>query len=251
MLQIDPPTDSLPSPVCFRTLRRGQHLYQPGDLPRYVYSVQCGALKTYRLSRDGTEWIDGFHFAGEVLGLDALLGRPASYGAVALETVKVSALAVSGLLENVSRSPAMRNQVLARFGDEISRLQERLYVDALGSQQRLASCLLWLVARLADQSDQPTIHLPMSHKEIANYLRLVPETMSRLFARFQERRWLTVRRRQVTLLNLAGLQRAALGDDQPAGVRFSAAEIAANRASALSASSTVSRVSAKPARTMT
>lgn len=220
MLQIHPRAESLPVPVpvAVRTLRRGQHLYLPGDMPAYVYSVQRGALKTYRVSRDGNECVDGFHFAGEVLGLDALLERPASSGAVALETVKVSVLAVSGLLESLGRSPAMRNQLLARFGDEISRLQERLCVDALDSQQRLASFLLWLVERLVDRSDQATIHLPMSHKEIANYLRLVPETMSRLFARFQEREWLTVRRREITVLNLAGLQRAALGGDQLAGV---------------------------------
>jgi CRP/FNR family transcriptional regulator len=234
MLQIHPRAQCLPGPIPFRTLRRGQHLYQPGDMLRYVYSVQHGALKTYRLSHDGTEWIDGFHFAGEVLGLDALLERPASNGAVALETVKVSALSVPTLLESLGRSPAMRNQLLARFGDEISRLQERLCVDALDSQQRLASFLLWLVERLEDRSDQAAIHLPMSHKEIANYLRLVPETMSRLFARFQEREWLTVRRREVTVLNLAGLQRAALGGDQLPGVGFRAAEISANRASAFS-----------------
>lgn len=209
MRQLNPRGAPVPSPFPARILRRGQHLYRPGDTPACVYSVNRGALKTYNLSHDGGEWIGGFHFPGEVLGLDALLERPARRGAVALETVKVSVIPVSSLLESLGRSEALRLRLLERFGDEIGRLEEHLSLDALNAEQRLAAFVLWVVDRFADGTEQPTMRLPMSHKDIGNYLRLVPETMSRLLARFQERQWLSVRRRDITVRNLDELRKAA------------------------------------------
>jgi CRP/FNR family transcriptional regulator len=202
-----------------RTLRRGQHLYWPGDTLSHVYSVHRGALKTYRAAHDSSEWINGFHFSGEVLGLDALIERPVRCGAVALETVMVCPISVPTLLECLSRSQTMRSQLLDRFGDEITRLEEHLSLDALSAEQRLAAFVLWAVDKFSDRNAQPTITLPMSHKEIGNYLRLVPETVSRLLARFQERQWLTVARRTLTVQNLEQLRRAAIGGDDAPAIR--------------------------------
>ncbi len=204
---------SVPPVSARSTLRRGQHLYWAGDTPAHVYLVHHGGLKTYRASHDCSEWISGFHFQGEVLGLDALIERPARCGAVALDTVMVCLVPVPALVEYLGRSEAMRSQLLRSFGDEIARLEEHLSLDALSAEQRLATFILWAVEKFSDRSAQPTLSLPMSHKEIGNYLRLAPETVSRLLARLQDREWLAVRRRSLTVLNLKQLRRAAGGDD--------------------------------------
>jgi CRP/FNR family transcriptional regulator len=177
-----------------------------------VYSIHRGALKTYRVSPDSSEWISGFHFPGEVLGLDAVLDRPVRGGAVALNTVTVCLIPVPTLVDCFGRSGAMRSQLLARFGDEITRLEEHLSLDALSAERRLAAFILWVVNKLSDGSAQPSLSLPMSHKEIGNYLRLVPETVSRLLARFHERGWLSVRRRNVIVHDLEQLRLAAGGE---------------------------------------
>lgn len=223
MRELNPRGRSVPSAVAMRTLRRGQHLYRPGDTPNSVYSVHRGALKTYRVSHDSSEWIGGFHFPGEVLGLDALIGRPVRGGAVALNTVIVCLIPVPTLIECLGRSAAMRSQLLDRFGDEIARLEEHLSLDGLSAEQRLSAFILWVFDKLADGSQGQTMSLPMSHKEIGNYLRLVPETVSRLLARFQAREWLSVRRRDLTVLNLEQLRQAALGGiDSPTAAAPSA-----------------------------
>ncbi len=196
-----------------RTLRRGQHLYWPGDIPAYVYSIHRGALKTYRASHDGSDWIAGFHFPGEVLGLDALIERPARCGAVALDAVMVCLIPVPALLECLGRSEPMRSQLFRSFGDEIERLEEHMSLDALSAEQRLATFILWAVDKFSDRSARPALSLPMSQKDIGNYLRLVPETVSRLLARFQEREWLSVQRRNLIVRNLEQLRRAAAGDE--------------------------------------
>lgn len=216
MRELNPRGNSLPSAVAMRTLRRGQHLYWPGDTPNSVYSVHRGALKTYRVSHDSSEWIGGFHFPGEVLGLDSLIDRPVRCGAVALNTVMVCLIPVPTLVECLGRSEALRSQLLDRFGDEITRLEEHLSLDALSAEQRLSAFVLWVFDKLSDGSARRTMCLPMSHKEIGNYLRLVPETVSRLLARFQVREWLSIRRRELTVLNLEQLRRAARGGNDPA-----------------------------------
>jgi CRP/FNR family transcriptional regulator, anaerobic regulatory protein len=211
MSELNPRGKPVGSGLATRTLRRGQHLYWPGDTPDCVYSVHRGALKTYRVSHDYSEWIGGFHFSGEVLGLDALIDRPVRCGAVALNTVIVCLLPVQTLVECLGRSKTMRSQMLDRFADEITRLEEHLSLDALSAEQRLAAFILWVFEKLAEGRNGSTVSLPMSHKEIGNYLRLVPETVSRLLARFQDREWLSVSRRDLTVLNLEEVRRAAGG----------------------------------------
>ncbi len=198
--------------VPMRTLRRGQHLYRPGDMPAYVYSVHRGALKTDRFSHDCSECISGFHFPGEMLELDALLARPVRRGAVALETGVVSMVPVAALRDSLGHSEVTRSQLLDHLGDEITRLEEHLLLDALSAEQRLAAFVLWVVGKFPDRSNQPTVRLPMSHKEIGSYLRLTPETMSRLLARFQERAWLSIRQRDLTVRDLELLRRTAAGE---------------------------------------
>ncbi|MEJ1963606.1 MAG: helix-turn-helix domain-containing protein [Gammaproteobacteria bacterium] len=210
MREMDSLGSSVPSRASTRTLRRGQHLYRPGETPACVYSVYGGTLKTYRISHDYREQISGFHFPGEMLGLDALLGRPVRCGAVALDTVVVYRFPAVALLKRTNQS-AM-TQLLERFGHEITRLEEHLSLDALSAEQRLAAFILWVVEKLSGRSPESTIRLPMSHKEIGNYLRLVPETVSRLLARFQERDCLSISGRELTLRNLDLLLHAAAGN---------------------------------------
>ena len=212
MWQFNPRGESVSSTLSTRTLRRGQHLYWPGDTPNHVYSIHRGALKTYRISPDSSEWISGFHFPGEVLGLDAVIERPVRGGAVALSATTVCLIPVPLLVDSLGRSGPMRSQLLARFGDEIARLEEQLSLDALSAERRLATFILWVANKLSDGSEQPTLSLPMSHKDLGNYLRLVPETVSRLLARFHERGWMSVRRREVIVHHLEQLRRTAGGE---------------------------------------
>lgn len=211
MHQLNPSGAARPASGPTRTLQRGQHLYWPGDTPASVYLVYRGTLKTYRICQDCSERITGFHFPGEILGLDAVIDRPVRTGAVALDEVTVCLIPAQALTECLQRSEAMRAQLLQRFGDEISRLEEHLSLDSLSAEQRLAAFIVWVVGKFATGSAQPAVLLPMSHKEVGNYLRLVPETVSRQLARFQQRGWLTVRRRVVTVRDLEQMRQAAGG----------------------------------------
>lgn len=194
-----------PTSMATRTLRRGQHLYWPGGLSKHVYSIRQGTLKTYRTGTDGRERISGFHSVGQLLGLDTLADRPMRCGALAVDTSVICQIPVHAILEGALKSGALWHQVLEEFDNEIARLENRLSVCCLPAPQRLADFIL----SMANSSGQA--YLPMSHREIGNFLRLVPETVSRLLTRFHQRGWLSIEGRDMVIRDRNALQQAAAG----------------------------------------
>jgi CRP/FNR family transcriptional regulator len=197
--------------VHMRTLGRAQHLFRPADTRSCVYSIYAGALKSYRSLHDGNEKISGFHFTGELLGLDALFGRPLRRGAVALNSATVFVIPVPMIIEHLGRCAVTRSELLARFYKEIVELEEHLSLENLGAERRLATFVLWAADKLAERSPQASLPLPMSQKDIGNYLGLVPETVSRVLARFQDRQWLSIERHNLTVRNWQRLRETAGG----------------------------------------
>lgn len=194
-----------------RTLRRGQYLFRPADTRSCIYSIYAGNLKSYRSLHGGTEKISGFHFTGELLGLDALFGHPLRRGAVALNGATVFVIPVPMIIEHLGRCAVTRSELLARFYKEIVELEEHLSLENLGAERRLATFVLWAADKLAERSPQASLTLPMSQKDIGNYLGLVPETVSRVLARFQDRQWLSIERHNLTVRNWQRLRETAGG----------------------------------------
>ena len=192
--------------ITTRTLRRGQHLYWPGDLSGHVYFIQRGTLKTYRLEEDGREWITGFHLVGTLLGLDTLIDRPMRCGAVALDTALLCAISVRAIAAGSTEFKQLPFQLLEQFSNEIGRLEAQLSFNYLNASQRLAHFILYVTAESAE------VYLPMSHKEIGNYLRLVPETVSRLFNKFQRCGWVSIRGHDVVVHDRTAMEQISAGN---------------------------------------
>lgn len=201
------------TPLTTRTLRRGQHLFRPGDLLKHVYSINRGMVKTYTVADNVGERITGFHSVGTLLGMETLTDRPLRCGAVALDTTLVCQIPVPAIVVGSGESRQLRLQLIEQFDNEIARLEARLAVYSQSASQRLANFIL----STANQSSET--YLPMSHKEIGNYLGIVPETVCRLLAKFQRRGWLTTRWHHVTIRDRLALQQVAAGSAPPSKVK--------------------------------
>jgi CRP/FNR family transcriptional regulator len=182
----------------------GQHLYRPGDSSHALYAVRSGALKSYCITEDGEEQVLGFTLPGELTGMDGLGGSHYSSASVVLETSSVCELPFSRLEGLCHELPSLHKQMMTVVGREITADQHMLML--LGkrtAEERLASFLLSLSTRYhARGLSESEFNLPMSRQDIGNYLGMAIETVSRLFAQFQERGLLEVRRRQVKILDL-------------------------------------------------
>ena len=187
-------------------IRSGEHLFREGDNFQALYAVKTGALKTYTIDSQGREHVLGFQIAGELVGLDGIHSGRNRCNAMALQTTSVCALPFARL-EQLSRDvPGLQSQILRVMSRELSASAQ--LATEHSAEERLAGFLLSLSRRYARRGlAQTTLSLPMPRRDIASHLRLATETVSRLFARFQEEKIVAVRRREVEILDLDTLSK--------------------------------------------
>ena len=189
-------------------LHEGDYLFRVGDTFDTVFAVRSGSFKTYTVDAEGREHVLGFHLPGELMGLKAIYPKRHFANAIALDTATVCMLPFAELNTLAHKIPALQDQMV--------RLMSKDLADAVTlagdftAEERLAAFLTGLSRRYAQRgfSDQE-FNLTMSRRDIANYLRLAPETVSRVFARFEKDGLIAVERRSVKLLDAAKLHAMA------------------------------------------
>jgi len=186
----------------------GQHLFRPGDKSRALFAVRSGALKSYCITADGEEQVLGFTLPGELTGMDGLGGISYASSSVVLETSSICELPFHKLEGLCNELPGLHRQLMGVMAKEITADQHMLML--LGkrtAEERLASFLLSLSSRYHQRGLSATeFNLPMSRQDIGNYLGLAIETVSRLFAQFQEKEVVRVNRRKVVITDLARIK---------------------------------------------
>ena len=189
-------------------LQPGTHLFRPGDKSHALYALRSGALKSYCITEDGEEQVLGFTLPGELTGMDGLSGGSYDSVAVVLETSSICELPYNKLEALCGELPSLQRQLLSVVSREITTDQHMLML--LGkrtAEERLASFLLSLSSRYKQRGLSATeFNLPKSRQDIGNFLGLAIETVSRLFAQFQDKGVLKVNRRQITILNIDALK---------------------------------------------
>jgi len=186
----------------------GEHVFRKGDRFEAIAAVRAGAIKTYVVDRDGRERVVGFHLPGEVIGLDAIDGEHYPCNAVALDTVWLCRFSFTRMAALASRLPELQNHLFRLLSRDIGAAT-RLAGD-WSADQRIAAFLLGLSQRLASRGFSPRrFQLTMARTDIGNYLRLAPETVSRVLKRFQDDNLIVVDRREVELVDFDRLEELA------------------------------------------
>lgn len=182
----------------------GEHLYRIGDPFKAIYAVRSGYLKTYIVDDAGREQVLGFHLPGELMGLDAIYPNRHQCNAVALDTAFVCKMAYSEITTLAAQLPGLQKQMFRLMSRDIST--SHALAGDYSAEERLAAFLLNISGRLHARGYSAThFLLAMPRRDIANYLRLAPETVSRVFKRFQDDKLIRVDRRDIVLLDLERL----------------------------------------------
>ncbi len=168
------------------------------------YAIRSGCVKSYVIDADGTERVRGFLHRGDLIGLDALNASHAQSSVQALVDTEICEVPRHA----IQRPSLTQSELQINLVQALSQALDRAYTQAgdYSAEQRIARFLLEISSH-SDDPDQLELH--MGRRDIANYLRLVTETVSRTLTRFQNRGLITVNRRRVTLLQRPALMRMA------------------------------------------
>lgn len=189
------------------SLAAHQMLFHEGDPAEFVYNVTRGAVKLYKLLPDGRRQITGFLLAGDFLGLAGKDGY--SYSAETVTSVELCRFPRRRLDELFEAYPQLERRMLKLATDELIAAQDQmLLLGRRTAAEKVASFLVRLSERekVRGQSGNPVL-LPMTRGDIADYLGLTIETVSRTLS--QMKRDQLIRQLSLTEIELANAERLA------------------------------------------
>lgn len=197
--------------VAPRILHRGDHLFRTAEPFQNVYTVRSGAIKTYVILQSGEEQVIGFHTPGDIVALDAIASGYYVCNAMVLDTSCVCPLPYEQLCRLSASSPDIQRRLMQKMSRRIVDHEGLLLI--LGqktAEQRMAAFLLHHSKKQRQLGlSEVDVNLPMSRADIASYLALAVETVSRVLTRLQEAGLLKVQRSRVRILNLDNLATVA------------------------------------------
>lgn len=192
-------------------LRKGERLFGAGDPCRELFAVHAGAFKSLLIDAEGREVVCGFRFAGDMLGLEAIADGRHNCHVVALEDSEVCVLPRAQLDAAAAREPSVQRELTRVLAVELRDRQAMGAVLAtMGAEARLGAFIADLSRRYAERGfDGARLRLPMSRTDIAAYLALKPETVSRAFTRLEADGAIRVSARSLEILDFASLHSRA------------------------------------------
>jgi CRP/FNR family nitrogen fixation transcriptional regulator len=158
-----------------------RQIYAEGDEARSFYKVVSGVVRTCRFLSDGRRQIDAFHMAGEVFGFEA--GKDHRMAAEAVSDCTVVAYRRRGLEEVIAHDEKLGRWFFSHAMNSLALTREHLLLLGRGSAaQKISAFLLEAAER---EGSDGFIDLAMSRQDIADYLGLTIETVSRTLSQLE------------------------------------------------------------------
>ena len=182
---------------------RNEEIYGEGESAEYLYKVKCGCVRTYKVLNDGRRQIGSFYLPGDIFGLEA--GQEHTSSAEASVASEVIIVKRSSLNSRASGDSTLARRLLDLTVVELQRAQNHVLLLIKSAQERVAAFLLDLAKR-EDSGNE--IQVPMSRQEIADYLGLTIETVSRTLTQLENASAIALpTSRRIVLRNRAALAR--------------------------------------------
>jgi CRP-like cAMP-binding protein len=156
------------------TFGPNEEIFGENEPAEYVYKVTKGAVRTYKILSDGRRQIGGFYLPGDVFGLE--IGKEHQFSAEAISDAAVLVIRRSAVISLAERDCEAARELWTFTGRELHRVQDHMMLLVKSAQQRVACFLLEMAERLATTD---ALELPMSRQDLADYLGLTIETVSR------------------------------------------------------------------------
>jgi CRP/FNR family transcriptional regulator, nitrogen fixation regulation protein len=186
--------------MCFAA---NEEIYGENEPAEYLYKVVSGTVRTYKVLVDGRRQIGAFHLPGDIFGFET--GDEHPFSAEAITECKIIVIKRSTVMALAARDNDIAHQMWALTACELRRVQEHSLVLIKSAEERVAGFLLEMADRVPSGG---AVELPMSRQDIADYLGLTIETVSRTLKHLENAAAIEVpKRRRILLRNRSALRR--------------------------------------------
>ena len=197
-----------------RNLEENEHLFLEGEKQTHVYIVLSGVIGLYNLLADGRRQISTFAYPGDLIGLDSAGIHVNSAEALCLS--KVRSISINAIDKLIMSEPGFGQALLKLAANELAETRDQMM--ALGRKsatEKLASFLVRVARRkIAVGLPGDFIQIPMKRSEIADFLGLTIETVSRNFTKLKVSRVIHLKSNtEIEILDMHKLESIAEGDD--------------------------------------
>lgn len=167
-------------PAAVLPFDRNEEVFGEGEPAEFVYKVVSGAVRSFRILSDGRRQIDRFHLPGDLFGIED--GEEHRFSAEAIADCRIALVKRSSLEAAVMRDSAAARLLWGLACRDLDRAREHmLLLGRKSATERVATFLIEMSASAA------AIDLPMCRNDIADYLGLTIETVSRTLTQLERR----------------------------------------------------------------
>jgi CRP/FNR family nitrogen fixation transcriptional regulator len=182
---------------------RNSEIFGENEPADYLYKLVSGSVRSYKVLVDGRRQIGAFYVPGDIFGLETADAH--TFSAEAITDCKILVIKRSAVMALAARDPDVARQMWAATARELKRMQEHSLLLIKTAQERVASFLLEMGERVTVEG---LVELPMSRQDIADYLGLTIETVSRTLTQLEKTAAIGVpSSRRILLRNRSALRR--------------------------------------------
>jgi CRP/FNR family transcriptional regulator, nitrogen fixation regulation protein len=163
------------------TFERNAEIYGESESAEYVYKVLSGSVRAYKVLSDGRRQVTAFYLPGDVFGVET--GDEHSNSAEAIDKATILVVRRSTVFSTAERDHDVARHLWSITAAELKRSQNHALLLIKTAKERIAAFLLDMAERLAGKG---FVELPMSRQDIADYLGLTIETVSRTLTSLSE-----------------------------------------------------------------
>mgnify|MGYP003386284923 CR=1 FL=1 len=189
-----------------------EHLFCEGDVAQQIFRVETGLLCIYRVMPDGRRQVVDFAFPGDIVGLGS--NDEHNTCAQAIRATRLRCLSISKLTETMRQDPRLARKLFETLAEELRAARELLLsVCQRSAAERLAAFLVALVRRNERRGlDTDILDLGMTRTDIADFLGLTIETVSRTFTKFRLQGLIDIAQcTSIAIIDRGGLEALAAG----------------------------------------
>jgi CRP/FNR family nitrogen fixation transcriptional regulator len=181
---------------------RNAEIFGEDEPASFIYKVVSGVVRFSKLMSDGRRQISAFYLPGDVFGAES--DEVHLFSAEAVSDCEVLVVNRSAFLAEIARHPDLVSELWMQTMDHLRRAQHHmLLLGRKNAQERIAAFLIELAERMSSTGE---LKLPMSRQDIADYLGLTIETVSRTLTQLERDGLIAIPvSRQIVLRNRAAL----------------------------------------------